>query len=83
MKKTPSDYLTRKQVVQKLTESRGGKANVELAEDIGISPQLLSDIFAYRRKPGTKVLEYLSRNRKLDVLAEVEAYQYVKRGDAQ
>jgi transcriptional regulator with XRE-family HTH domain len=51
--------MTESDVVTLLRKRQANRTAKELAEEIGITPQYLSDIFALRRLPGKTVLEFL------------------------
>ena len=51
--------ITRDQLVKLLQKRQGGRAQRELAEELGISPAYLSDIYLGKRDPGESVLEKL------------------------
>jgi transcriptional regulator with XRE-family HTH domain len=51
--------MTEDQVVQLLKEETVGRTQVDLAKEIGISPQYLHDVLNGRRSPGEAILKYL------------------------
>lgn len=51
--------LTHDQLIALLEKKQGNRTAGELAEELGISPAYLSDIFKGKRNAGPKVLEQL------------------------
>lgn len=74
-----SEYLTRDQVLEKLEAERGGDTLAVFSKRIDISETFLCNVLNGKRRPSDKVLEFLSRNDRRNVLSEVEAYQFVLR----
>lgn len=58
MKKTVI-YLSTADVVAMMKSRQGGKQQSEFAEEMKVSPQLLSEIYRGNRSPGTKILKNL------------------------
>lgn len=52
-------YYDKSQVVLELREKLEGKKQAELAAEMEITPQYLSDVLSGRRDPGPKILDYL------------------------
>lgn len=57
--------LTQEQVVQMMRKRQGTRTAKEFAEELGISPQYLSDIYGGKREPGPSVLDALKLERGL------------------
>lgn len=56
--------LNRDQVIALLKEKQGDRTAVELAADLGITPQYLSDVYLGKREPGVSILEKLGLYRE-------------------
>lgn len=52
-------YLTSEEVIAMMKNRQGGKPQSEFAEEMDVSPQLLSEIYRGNRSPGTKILKNL------------------------
>lgn len=61
--------MTRDAIVRLLMERQGQRSLRAFAEEVGCSPAYLYDIYASRREPGKKVLQYLGfrKTRKVEV----------------
>jgi transcriptional regulator with XRE-family HTH domain len=46
-------------VVLQLRDKLEGRTQADLAEEMSVTPQYLSDVLSGRRDPGPKILEYL------------------------
>lgn len=57
--------ITLEQLINLLREKQGNRTQVELANELGITPQFLSDIYAGYRTPGEKVLEALGLEKQV------------------
>lgn len=57
------EYFTERDVISELKTSIGLASQVEFAEKLGISQQLLCDILAGRRRPAKSVLVHLGLER--------------------
>jgi transcriptional regulator with XRE-family HTH domain len=57
--------LTEQDVVNIMRKRQGDRTQAELAEDLGITPQHLSDIFLGRRTPGPIILEKLGLEKEV------------------
>jgi len=51
--------------IEMLRQRCAGKAQSAVADEMGISPQYLSDVISRRRKPGQKVLKALGLERQV------------------
>ena len=60
-----NNYYTREEVVKMLRQRQGSRESVELAQEIGISPQLMSGIFVGNRQPNEKVLKFLKLRKQV------------------
>jgi transcriptional regulator with XRE-family HTH domain len=52
-------YYEKSDVVQELRNKLDGRTQADLAAEMEITPQYLSDLLSERRDPGKKVLAYL------------------------
>lgn len=57
--------LTQQQVVELLRKKQGTRLAKELAEELGISPGYLSEIYKGTREPGPSVLEKLGLEKEV------------------
>ena len=51
--------FTKDQVINILRKRQGERTAKELADELGVTPQYLSDVYAGRREPGPAILEPL------------------------
>lgn len=56
--------MNQEQVIDLMKRRQGQRSAKEFAEELGISPQYLSDIYLSRRDPGPAVLEKLGIERE-------------------
>ena len=63
--------ITHERLIEILRQTQGDRTAKELANDLGITPQYLSDIYSGRREPGPALLEALGL--KKEVLYTKEA----------
>jgi transcriptional regulator with XRE-family HTH domain len=52
-------HYTREDLLKLLREKQGDRTAKQLAEELGITPQYLSDVFLGKRDPGESILEGL------------------------
>jgi transcriptional regulator with XRE-family HTH domain len=52
-------HLTREKLVDLLKKKQGDRSASDLANELGVTPSYLSEIFSGKRNPGPKVLEQL------------------------
>ena len=66
--------MTQLEVVRMLRNELGGDSSqARLASAIGISPQYLCDILAYKREPARKVLQHLGLVKQVDYVRKATA----------
>lgn len=58
-KKLPVEYLTIEGVLTLMKARQGGKPQNEFAEEMDVSPQMMSEIYKGSRNPGPKILKSL------------------------
>ncbi len=51
--------LTKESIISLLRKKQGDRSAKELAADLGVTPQYLSDVFLGRREPGPAILRGL------------------------
>lgn len=51
--------ITKEQVIEILKKRQGDRSAKALAEELGVSPAYLSDVYAGNRDPGPSILEHL------------------------
>jgi hypothetical protein len=73
------EYQTRQDILSALRSERGGDTLEVFAHKVGISISGLCNILHGQRKPGPRVLAFLSRQDPGAELQPVEAYQRVPR----
>ena len=57
--------ITQEQVIQLMKRRQGKRTAKELAEELGITPQYLSDIYLGKREPGPSVLDKLGLEKEV------------------
>lgn len=57
--------MTDKQIVSLLRKAKGSRTQTQVARDIGVSFQFLSDVLRGQRRPSGKILEYLELKRDI------------------
>lgn len=70
-----AETLNQQQVVELLRERQGKKTQREFAEQLGTDETALSAIYAMRRKPSQKILDYL----KLRAKRGVTVYERIRK----
>lgn len=63
-----------RQVAAILVEHQGKKKNADFADEIGVTPQCLRDIYRGHSNPGPKILKYLRLKR---VMKRVVRYEQI------
>jgi hypothetical protein len=74
-----SKYLTHDQLVTLLASRKGDRSLYDFADELGISPSLLSNVLCGYRKAGDQILKYLGV-RKLTMYVYVRDEQGKGRG---
>jgi transcriptional regulator with XRE-family HTH domain len=55
--------MTRDKLIAMLLRIKGKRTQLQLAEELGVSPQYIGDVLAGNREPGKKVLDALKLER--------------------
>lgn len=75
-------YIEQNGIIELMKQVQGGKSQVEFAQAVGISKQMLNNIYSGIRRPGDAVLQYLKEELGWSEAEHIMVYRVVdkKRG---